>query len=99
MLSVMTVPPFNRGVAALLAASLLALGLAGCDDSAKPVPVKDDHAPPPYAGHGMDAVGVGRDPSHHSPFGAPTDTTGEPGRTQSPPPPPISAVIPVNNRP
>jgi hypothetical protein len=62
-----------RRITSLLIPMLLAVTLAGCGDSAKPVPVKDNHAPPPYAGHGMDAVGVGRDPSHHSPFGAPTD--------------------------
>jgi hypothetical protein len=76
----------NRRSPALLISMLLALVLGGCGDSAKPVPVKDNHAPPPYAGHGMDAVGVGRDPSHHSPFGSATDTTGEPGRLQTPPP-------------
>ena len=52
---------------------LWALGLAGCGDTAKPVPVKVQHAPPPYAGNGIDAVGVGRDPSHHSPFGSTSD--------------------------
>jgi hypothetical protein len=80
-------PVNRRGAALLLLSLLLALGLGGCSDSAKPVPVKDDQAPPPYAGHGMDAVGVGRDPSHHSPFGSATDTTGEPGRMQVPAPP------------
>ena len=61
------------------------LSLAGCGDTAKPVPVKDHQAPPPYAGNGIDAVGVGRDPSHHSPFGAPSDAetgTVQPGSTQ-----------------
>jgi hypothetical protein len=81
----------RRSTALLLISLLLSLGMAGCDDSAKPVPVKDDKAPPPYAGHGMDAVGVGRDPSHHSPFGAATDTTGEPGRLQVPTPPASSS--------
>lgn len=51
-------------------ALLATLSLAGCGDSAKPVPVKNVQAPPPYAHNGIDAVGVGRDPSHHSPFGA-----------------------------
>jgi hypothetical protein len=49
------------------------LSLTGCGDTAKPVAVKDHQPPSPYAGNGIDAVGVGRDPSHHSPFGAPSD--------------------------
>ena len=64
----------KRRILSLLVPMLLAMTLASCGDTATPVPVKDNHAPPPYAGHGMDAVGVGRDPSHHSPFGAPTDS-------------------------
>ncbi len=54
-------------------ALLSALGLAGCGDTAKPVPVKNNQTPPPYADKGIDAVGVGRDPSHHSPFGSPSE--------------------------
>ena len=61
--------PRSRVLAPL--ALLWVLGLAGCGDTAKPVPVKNTQASPPYAGNGIDAVGVGRDPSHRSPFGAP----------------------------
>ena len=74
MLAAMTSHATLKPLACALLLCVLALG--GCGDTAKPVPVKNNKAPPPYAGHGIDAVGVGKDPSHHSPFGAPSDAEG-----------------------
>lgn len=66
----------DTGSRALAVLALLGLlSLAGCGDTAKPVPVKTPQTQAPYAHNGVDAVGVGRTPSHHSPFGTPSDAT------------------------